>query len=157
MMGQHKWSIATLTVSVIALGLAIMSHVVFGNTADLPEPPPEPESALTFKIKSFSVTIGRGKKSAAAANDEDDVTSQHQGTGESHRSLKDNSLIIPSICCSLLGLLVGPIAWVREQQPILSGTAMSICCVALLWQYLILGVVAGIALGIIVVIVSKLG
>jgi hypothetical protein len=37
-------------------------------------------------------------------------------------------------------------------QPALSGTAIGICCLALVWQYLVIGIAAGVAIAVFLIV-----
>jgi hypothetical protein len=55
---------------------------------------------------------------------------------------------------ALVGLVLGPIAWVREKQPPLSGSAMAICTVAIFWHYVVLGIAIGVAVVVVLMLLS---
>jgi hypothetical protein len=73
-----------------------------------------------------------------------------------HREAMIGRFTFTAICCSLVGLILSPIAWVREKQPFLSGSAMSICCLALFWQYIVLGVVTAVTIVLVILLLSAI-
>lgn len=45
-------------------------------------------------------------------------------------------------------------SWVREARRGLSGPAMGICCLALVWQYVIVGILIGVAVAAVVILLG---
>jgi hypothetical protein len=52
------------------------------------------------------------------------------------------------IVAAVLGMAFAPFAWMRERHRPIAGTAAAMCCVALTWQYIIVGVAVGAGLAI---------
>lgn len=63
-------------------------------------------------------------------------------------------LFLVSAALSVLGMMLGPIAYYRERLYTFALPGMSLCFVALLWQYIILGIVFGAAAAIFLIIIS---
>jgi hypothetical protein len=61
---------------------------------------------------------------------------------------------VAALVAGILGLILAPLAWVREKQPILSGAAASLCAVGLLWHYVVIGVCLAIAIVVLAAIVA---
>jgi hypothetical protein len=161
-MKRHAIGILALLVGITALGLAVIPRIVLDRPLALPAehherrapPKAEPKEGFTFRFKKWSVTFGGGKKdgdanaaapNAPAARDEELRT-------ERDRLLK--WFTISAVSCSLLGLILGPISWVREKQPAISGSAIAISCFAIVWQYIIIGIVVGVAVAVILIVLS---
>ena len=163
-MKRHIVGILALLVGITALGLAVIPGIALDRPLALPAehherpapPKAEPEKGVTFRFKKWSVTFGGGKKdadaNAAAPNAPQAVDEQLRG--ERDRLLK--WFTISAVSCSLIGLVLGPISWVREKQPAISGSAIAISCFAILWQYIIIGIVVGVAVAVFLIVLSHL-
>ena len=163
-MKGHIVGILALLVGITALGLALIPGIALDRPLALPaeyhEPPAapkaEPEKGVTLRFKKWSVTLGGGKKdadpNAAAPNAPKRIDEQLRG--ERDRLLK--WFTISAVSCSLIGLVLGPISWVREKQPAISGSAIAISCFAILWQYIIIGIVVGVAVAVFLIVLSHL-
>ena len=67
------------------------------------------------------------------------------------------TLFLTTAALSVLGLLIGPLAYYREHRYALIVPGMSLCFTALVWQYLIFGIFVGAAVAICLIIISKAG
>jgi hypothetical protein len=159
---QHAIGITALIVSVIALGLAAIPMIVWDQSPLTPqerevEPPrAEPKSKFTIRIKKFSISFG----GQPAEPDKDDAVRDDAADALQVRpAVVDHTAKwckVSSISFALIGLVLGPIAWVREKQPPLSGTAMTICTIAIFWQYVVLGIAIGVAVVVVLLLISSL-
>jgi hypothetical protein len=123
-----------------------------------------PEGQINFQWKDLSVSFGKRdepvdeealreqqqREQAVAAAREADAIARHN-----HESLL-RWLRLASAGCALLGLALGPIAWARERHPALAGSAMAFSVVALLWQYILMGIVVGIVVLIVLAFISSI-
>lgn len=167
--------ILALLIGVVALGFAALPRIAIESprhltsTAELPRPigsaptlPNEPEAhgSLTLEMGKFSVTIGDQKPETSAAEQQRQQALAYQNAAIDRQLARREATIrqftFAAICCSLLGLVLGPIAWVREKQPFLSGTAMSICCLALFWEYIVIGVATAVGIVLVIMLLSAL-
>lgn len=168
-MKQHAFGLAALLAGIMALGLAVIPGIVldrplpFANQErQRPLPPePAPEGGVTLKIKKLSITFGGGKKDDAEVLAKDDEPKAAvPAPADRQRSMDRDHLLkwstIAAVACSLIGLTLGPISWAKEKQPAVSGAAMGICCLALVWQYIIIGIVAGAAIAVFLIVLSHL-
>ena len=172
-MRQHILGIIALLAGTAALGLAVIPGIAldqplpFAREQRPPQPPPPPpekeQGGVTLKYKKVSVTFGGGKEKKDAEQKPDadpvaqNVAPPAQTAAPEDRARLVKGFTIAAICCSLLGLIFGPIAWAREKQPALSGSAMAICCAAILWQYIVIGIVVGLVIAIVLLVLSALG
>jgi hypothetical protein len=137
MIKRHILGLVALIIGASALTFAIVAETKgLQPGQEARKPDQETSKGFTFKLKNFSVSFG--KKSQA--DDEDQA-----GASPS----KFPPITIATIATAILGLIVAPISWVREKQPILSCSALGLCAAALLWHYILIGVAA--AVGIVVV------
>ena len=146
---------------VIALGLAAIPGMALDHPLALaardrkdPPAPAQTEPGATFEI---TITFRSDKTAPDSAGERamgDPPAVDRQTTDDRGRLLK--YFTIAAISCALVGLVLGPVAWVREKQPALSGSAMAICCVALLWEYIIIGIAVGVAVVIVVLLLGHL-
>lgn len=51
---------------------------------------------------------------------------------------------VASMAVAILGLAIGPIGWLREKPPLLPISGMCLCGVALLWYWIVLGVMIAV-------------
>ncbi|MFT7642259.1 MAG: hypothetical protein ACI9G1_004016 [Pirellulaceae bacterium] len=154
-MKKHALGITALVIGILALGLAVVPGMALDRPLPFAEEPAEPEAGLTLEFNKFSFTIGGNKK-----DEEADKEAAAARAAEEQKRITRNQWLkwftISAAVCSLIGLTIGPISWVREKQPALSGTAMGICCAALLWQYIVMGIVVGIAIIVLLALASVL-
>jgi hypothetical protein len=163
-MKGHIVGILALLVGTIALGLAVIPGIALDRPVALPAhhqerpvpPKAEPEKGVTFRFKKWSVTFGGGKKDADANGA---APNARDAKDEQLREQRDRLLkwfTISAVSCSLIALILGPIAWVREKQPAISGSAIAISCFAILWQYIIIGIIVGVAVAVFLIVLTHL-
>jgi hypothetical protein len=165
-----KLGVFSLLLAVAALALAVLPMIAIEPPMPTVEKLPEDEDAAArqegrfkFQWRDFSVSFGkrdepvnedalREKKqreqAVAAAHEADAVARRN------HESLL-RWLSLASAGCALLGLTIGPIAWTHERHPALAGGAMAISGVALLWQYIVIGIVVGIVVLIVLAFIGS--
>jgi hypothetical protein len=133
-----------LVLAVLAIGLAaIPPHALDRN---MPNPletprvkmPPvvEREGGMTFKFKTFSVNLG-GKAPKAKPGD-----------APPEVALSRDPLrwfTIAAISCALVAFVVSLIGHIRERQTTLTISSVGCCVVAISWQYVVFGILFGIA------------
>jgi hypothetical protein len=171
-MKQHGIGIFALVCGVVALGLAVIPGIALDRPVsvadDTLEPAPrtapqnerESEGAVRLEFKKFSVTLGGGKNDKGDGRDEDarQVAEPESEVAAAPKPNSRNRLLkmftISAVCCSLIGLILGPISWAREKQPALSGSAMGICCLAIVWQYVVMGILIGVAIAVLLIVIS---
>ena len=162
-------SAIALGIAVIGLGLAVIPAIITGQplpapfaaSVKPPEPAPAPKASqeessgsVTLKYKSFSVTLGRNKNNAKAQ--------QQQPVSEADTAdVPAADLLrwftIAAIGLALVSLVVAPVAQVREKHTVFTTIAIACSIVAITWQYVAVGIVIGIAVIVVLVIVSKIG
>jgi len=148
---RSTWlSVVTLLFGAVALGLAAIPPIALGRPLGLlPEKeakvvPPElrHEGGIRLAVGKFSVTFG-GKEVAEPAPPPPPPL---------QNPLK--WFLVTMIGCALVGLVLGPIAWSRERHFVISGTGMALATAAVIWQYIIIGVVVAVAIVVILALVS---
>jgi hypothetical protein len=162
--------IVALLVAVAALALAVLPMIAIEPPTPTVEKLPagdavaaRPEGQFKFQWKDLSVSFGQRdepvdddalreqkqlQQVVAAAHEADAIARRN------HESLL-RWLSLASAGCALLGLALGPIAWARERHPALAGGAMAISVVALLWQYIVIGIVVGIVVLIVLAFIGS--
>ena len=165
-MRDCTFGIAALVVGIIALALAVIPGIALDRplpfASEKPDepPPPEPErvGGVTLEFKKWSVTFGGGKKDDDKHLAQDDQPHENVAAADHELPIDRDDLLklstIAAVSCSLIGLILGPISWIREKQPALSGTAVGICCLALVWQYIVIGIVVGVAIAVLLIVLS---
>ena len=161
-MKQHALGIAALFIGAIALGLVAIPGLVL----DRPPPPTtqtEPAAefeskGVTIKYKKFSITLGKGEQSDdrelnAAGESEPALDAEH-AESLNHRDLMLKWFTVAGVSFALIGLILGPISWAREKQPALAGSAMALCCLAIVWQYVVIGIVLGVTIVVLLILLS---
>ncbi|NQT93813.1 MAG: hypothetical protein HQ559_13725 [Lentisphaerae bacterium] len=96
----------------------------------------EQNEGVTFDIKGFKIALGKKHDSVAEA---EPASPRRQYS----------PMLIATLATAIVAIVLGPISWVREKQPVLSITAMALGAVALAWQYVLIGITAGIAIVIV--------
>jgi hypothetical protein len=166
-MKKHAFGIAALAVGLIALGFAVIPGIAldrpFPFSDEERDRPAAPEHAqeggVTFKFKKFSVTFGGGKKDDAKEAAQEDKPQQGAAAAQARQRAIDRDHLlkwftITAVSCSLVGLVLGPVAWAKEKQPAISGPAIGICCVALVWQYIVIGIAIGVTIAVLLILIS---
>lgn len=136
----------TLLTGVVALGLAIIPAIVFGVTPTWLDrrPAPEPRVQGQKSIEWRSIKFKWGGKPAPDA------------PAPTAPMTAAKSFAVATAVVALVGLVLGPVAWQRERQWVLTGPGMGFCFLALTWQYVIFGIAAGVAAAIFLFVLSKL-
>ena len=164
-MSKHLLGFSALLAGVTALGLAVIPGIVHdqplpwvGKTdtpaaAEKPKPALQADARVTLKIKEVEVKLplkGKGEKRPPAQLPE-----------EPDRAAAPVNPVkwftISAVAVALLGLVFGPLAWIHEKQPALSGSAMALCCAALVWQYVLLGIMIGTGIAVVLILFSYFG
>jgi hypothetical protein len=164
-MSKHLLGFSALLAGVTALGLAVIPGIFHDQplpwvgkketpaAAEKPKLALQGDARITLKIKEVEVKLpikGKAEKRPPAPQPE-----------ETDRAAAPANPVkwftISAIAVALLGLVLGPLAWVREKQPILSGSAMALCCAALVWQYVLLGIMIGTGIAVILILFSYFG
>lgn len=166
-MKKHPFGTAALVIGVLALGLAVIPGIALDqplpsaseDAEEQPLPDPGPEGGITLKIKKFSVTFGgdRNDDGNDAAREDEPKQEIAAAAGQQRPNDRDELLrwfTVSAVSCSLIGLILGPIAWAREEQKAISGSAIGICCVALVWEYIVIGVAVGAAIAVLIIVLS---
>lgn len=160
-------SVAGLVLGIVALGFAVIPSIAmekplanpFAKQEPPPKPPSEPakghDSGVTIKYKSVSVTFG-GKKSAQdqkkkAAEAEPPPKPELKVTTDPVRWFT-----MSAIGFALVGLVIAPIAHVKEKHHVLTCSSMVCSVAAITWQYVAVGIAVGIAAAVFVITLKKL-
>ncbi len=165
-MKKHSLGVAALLASIVALGFAVIPGIALDRPFPFADeerdraaaPERAQEGGVTFKFKKFSVTFGGGKKDDAKDVAQEDKPQQGAAAAGRQRAMDRDHLLkwftITAVSCSLAGLTLGPVAWAKEKQPALSGTAIGICCLALVWQYIVIGIAIGVTIAVLLFLIS---
>jgi hypothetical protein len=139
--------IAAVLLGVVSLGLAIIPRAVFevpppwpSNRA--PEPQHVVEGGKTIEWKGAKITIGG--------------TSKVIHLPPAAPPMSSKVLYICTAVVALAGIAVGLIASWRDRSYLLGGPAVALCCVALLWHYILIGVAVAVAFVVIVMLLSNI-
>jgi hypothetical protein len=149
-------SFAALVLGVVALGLAIVPRAWFGappppwpeqTSAPPPSPPPVVEGGVTFKVKGMQVNIG-GKTPPAPPPAPVPLPEPVPMTAKSFAAA--------TAVVALLGAFASALACWRERSYILAIPGAGMCCAAILWHYIVLGVIFGIGILIVIAVLYAL-
>lgn len=144
--------IAALFFGITALGLAIIPRAVF----DVPPPwpvkqlePPRPETVVdggtSFEVKGVKVTIGGKSRVVQPSLPEPPPVPAIAKT-----------LAIATAVIALLGGVLSSLACWRERSYLLAVPGAGMCCAAILWHYILIGVIFGVTILILVALLSTL-
>jgi hypothetical protein len=149
------WSLATLFIGVLALSAAVMFHLAFEQPKPQAKaPPPKPErieGGIRLEWKGFKVRFG-GK--TAEPSEQPKAEPELAPPADALKRRQAYRMITAAI--ALIGLAAGPLACWRESAYALSGPGMAFCFLALTWQYIIAGIVIGVAVLVVLFILSAL-
>ncbi len=153
------FSIAGLLASVVALALAAIPAVVYDRPLENPfaekklkeerppEPEPEREGGITLKYKSFSVNFG-GKE----AEEKPEPLPEPESPADPVRWYT-----ISAMGCALIGIVLAGVGQVREKQTAVTVCTMGCCVAAFTWQYVAVGIAAGVAVAVLLIILYFAG
>lgn len=149
---MNRMGITTLVIGGMALFLAIIPGMLLGR--ETVEVPPTKAGALA-EFSIGKVKIGLGTK----ADDDTHARefAERRLADAEHRESQLRLFLASSMGLAVIGLVFGPIAWTKERHRVVSGAGMALCTVALLWQYIVAGVVIGVALAILLFILAHFG
>lgn len=152
---RFAWSLATLFVGVLALSAAVMIHLTFEEPQPQAKaPPPKPEKVeggIRLEWKGFKVRFG-GK--TVEEKEEPQVKPEPAPTAAALKRRQAYRMFTATI--ALIGLAAGPLAFWRESAYALSGPGMAFCFLALTWQYIMAGIVIGVAVLVVLLILSAI-
>lgn len=140
--------IAAVILGVVALGLAIIPRAYFEVPPPWPTPPTaQPQEVIeggrTLEWKGAKITIGGTHKIIPPPPAPPPPASA-------------KIVFISTTVAALIGIAVGLVASWRERSYMLGGPAVALCSVALLWHYILIGVVVAVAFIIIVALLANL-
>lgn len=149
----YRLSVAGLAFALLAFGLAIIPPIAAGRPLlapfaepAAPEPPAAHEGGLTLKYKQLSVNIGGKVPKAKPVVDHPKLTSD-----------PIRWFTIAAIGCALAGLAVATAAQLRERHTIITTMCIALCVSAITWQYLMAGLLLGVAIAVLILILRSLG
>ena len=132
----------TLGLIALLLGAAALVFAILAENQRI-EAEKEARVGAVEKLKDFAASLIKGEPTA--------------GESPSQPVYKRLSpIMMATIGAAILGLVLGPVSWVREKQPILSCSAMGLSAAALLWHYILIGVAVAVAVILIPLIVANL-
>ena len=147
---SYALSIAALILGTLSLGLATIPAIALDEPlphpfadADQNKPPQEREGGWTFRFKDFSVNVG-GKLPKEAS--QEDVAKLELTDKPAHW------FTISAIGFSLIGIVVGAIGQHREGHTGLTVGSLTCCIAAITWQYIVIGLIAGAALAVFLIL-----
>jgi hypothetical protein len=146
---QPIWlSAVVLLTGGIALGLAAIPPIVFERPLGLAaidkpaDPPPaERQGGVNFKVGKFEVNVG-GKVQAPPP------------VIPTPNPVK--WFLVSAIALAIPTIVVGAVAWHSERHRAIASTGMALGVMAIAWQYIIFGIAIGVALAIILILLSAM-
>ena len=136
MIKKHILGVIAILLGAGAFASALYSHKEKGLNTPHEK---QVEGGFSIDIKGFSFSWGKSK--------------QEESNIESTSELSTvDPFFIATAGSAVLAILLASFSWVRENEPRLSITAMVLSVLALTWQYVILGVILGVAAIIVCVI-----
>lgn len=145
-------SVTALVFAFLAFGLAIIPPIAAGRPLlapfaepVTPEPPPAHEGGLTLKYKQISVNFGGKAPKAKPVVDQPKLTSD-----------PIRWFTIAAIGCALSGLAIATAAQLRERHTIITTMCIALCISAITWQYLMAGLLLGVAIAVLILILRSI-
>ncbi len=142
-------SYVALGVGIAALGLAVVPGIAMGQPLPLLDQIADREEERSPR----GMTVSFGKLSFTVGGDEQVNDGVETDAARARRVRRGFDLSAAGV--ALCGLVLGPVSWVREKRRAVSGSAMGICCLALVWQYLIIGLAIGVAAAVLLMVLGS--
>jgi hypothetical protein len=144
-----------LVAGILGLALAVIPSIAMErslpNPFETPEQaqrriqgPPLKKGGITLNFKGLSINLG-GKEIKAPIAPNPTLTNDPL-----------RWLMIAAALCGLIGLAICSVAHVREKQTAITMTGMGCSVAAITWQFLVFGIVLGVAL-VVVLLILKVG
>ena len=120
------------------------------------------DGGLTVQTRRFSFTLFRGKKQdepqtrpAAPPAPAEAAPSPPAPAPTAPAAVSPaRAFRVSGAGLALLGLTVAPFAWRHRRNRPLAVAAVGLCCLALTWQYVVVGIAVGAAIAILLIILS---
>jgi hypothetical protein len=162
-MARHLPARLTLLLGVLALGLVVLPTIIFdqplpwslaAREKDQPVERPEPPTAHRFNIKINKFEFAFGKSTSQPTTAAAEVAAPPRPRPPNPVKPYQISAVI----LALAGLITGPLAWTsaRRSRPLVV-SGVTCCCAAILWHYVVAGLIVGVAVAILLFILSALG
>lgn len=146
-------SLIALLFGVIGIGLASVPNVIYERPLWPIEQQISPkalENKPALKLKLGNVSIGFGESKEAEAE------AARIAADKAAMDQKMKRFTLAAIACSILGFILIPFAWTRERRQSFAVTAILLCCIALTWQYFVIGVVVGVGISVLMLALSSI-
>lgn len=148
-------SLIALLIGAIGIGLASVPNVIYERPLWPIEQQISPKAlenkpALTLKLGNVSVGFGESAEAEAEAE------AARIAAEQAAIDQKMKRFTLAAIACSILGFILIPFAWTRERRQSFAVTAILLCCIALTWQYFVIGVVVGIGITVLMLALSSI-
>jgi hypothetical protein len=166
-MARHLPARLTLLLGVLALGLVVLPAIIFdqplpwslaAREKDQPlERPAPPPTAHRFNIRINKFEFAFGKSTSQPATAATEVAAPPPPLPP-RPSNPVKPYQISAVILALAGLITGPLAWTsaRRSRPLVV-SGVTCCCAAILWHYVVAGLIVGVAVAILLFILSALG
>ena len=138
-MKKHSLGVAALLASIVALGFAVIPGIALDRPFPFADEERDRAAVPSVRRKAASRSNSRSFRSRSAAARKTTPRTSLKKTSPNkaprlagrQRAMDRDHLLkwftITAVSCSLAGLTLGPVAWAKEKQPVLSGTAIGIC------------------------------
>lgn len=148
----------TLLIGVVALALVIIPAIVYDEPAPWEKKEREArrqrraDGELKIKVKGIEFTWGRRSTTQAGEASPAVEAPTPPPPADPIKPYKLSAVIL-----ALTGLIVAPMSWRSRNGRPLAVTGVVLCCAAIFWHYIAVGVAAGVAVGILLLILGSLG
>lgn len=155
---RHVLGIVALALGACSLGLVAIPAVVFDEPVPRPRQAPEPakpdppvddSGGITLSTKRFSIHLGRKQDPATRPVAAVVPAPPPRSPTKPYR--------VAAVAVALVGLVTATLAAVRERHWGMAGAAAVFCVGAVMWQYLVLGVVIGAAVAVLLLFLALFG
>jgi len=152
----------TLLIGVVALGLVIIPAIVYDQPApwqkrEVAPPPPTAQRSGELRVKFKGIELSWGRKSATQPNIANEAAPAVPPPPPQPPKDPVKIYKVSAVILALAGLIVGTMAWRNSagRQFVVSGVVL--CCAAILWHYIVAGVVAAVGVALLLVIFGSFG
>jgi hypothetical protein len=116
---------------------------------------PAKKRGITLKLKGFSINLGKDAQKNEGRNRPVEMPDEPQKPFQKNNHIR--WFMIAACASGLIGLGVSAIAHAREKRPTVTLTAMGCSVAAITWQYVVFGIVCGVAIVVVIFVFKFIG
>lgn len=147
--------LVSLVLGVLAVALMVIPPAVIGEPLGFLKRENEPVEAPKVSETQTSVSVGKFSFSWRKQHKPEPAVAPDPAQAEPPVIDWVRISTVGGLSTALLGLLVSPIAFTRRRDRSLALSGAVLCCAALTWQYIMIGLAIGAAIAILLLLLSS--